>query len=59
MFNLKKASFKYTFKTKVPKKILNLAQICSNSKILGGRSPPPGPPASDTCDGVCLCMQLP
>ena len=31
MFNFKKASFKYTFMTKVPKQILNLAQICSNT----------------------------
>ena len=32
MFNFKKASFKYTFMTKVPKKCLNLAQICPHSR---------------------------
>ena len=31
MLHLKKPSFKYTYKTKMAKKILNIAQICLNS----------------------------
>ena len=36
-----RASFKYTSMTKLPKRILNLAQIFPNPQILGAAAPPP------------------